>query len=59
MRKVLSTTLATAAIVAFTAGSAMAFGDCSGTKHQQSVKTDAPVTTAQTPVPQTSTKSGG
>lgn len=59
MRKVLSTTLATAAIVAFTAGSAMAFGDCSGMKHQQSVKTDAPVTTAQTPVPQTSTKSGG
>ncbi len=59
MRKMLSTVLASAAVVAFTAGSALAFGDCSGSKHQQSVKTDAPVTTAQTPAPQPSTKSGG
>ena len=47
MRKILTTSLATAAVFAFTAGTAMAMGDCSGGKHQQSVKTDAPVTTAQ------------
>jgi len=59
MRKILTTSLATAAVFAFTAGTAMAMGDCSGGKHQQSVKTDAPVTTAQTPIPQTGTTSGG
>ena len=59
MRKILTTSLAAAAVFAFTAGYAIAMGDCSGGKHQQSVKTDKPVTTAQTPIPQTRTKSGG
>lgn len=59
MRKILTTSLATAAVFAFTAGSAMAMGDCSGGKHQQSVKSEKPVNTAQTPIPQTGTKSGG
>jgi hypothetical protein len=58
MRKILTTTLATTAIVAFTAGSAMAFGGCNGGKHQQSVKTDKPLTTAQTPIPRPTPKTG-
>lgn len=60
MRRILNTTLATAAVIAFTAGSAMAFGGCNGGTHQQSAQTDKPVTTAQTPIPQpTTTKAGG
>lgn len=59
MRRILTTSLATAAVLAFTAGSAMAFGGCAGGKHQQSVKTDQPVTTAQTPIPRPTTKAGG
>lgn len=51
MRRILTATIAGVAIAAFTAGSAMAFGGCAGGKHQQTVKTDAPVTTAQTPKP--------
>lgn len=59
MRKLIATTIATAAVVAFTAGSAFAFGGCSGGKHQQTVKTDQPITTAQTPIPRPSSKAGG
>ena len=59
MRKILSTALVTTAVIVFTAGTAMAFGGCSGGNHQQSVKTDQPVTTAQTPIPQPTTKAGG
>jgi hypothetical protein len=59
MRRILTTSLATAAVIAFTAGTAMAFGGCSGGNHQQSVKTDQPVTTAQTPIPQPTSKAGG
>ena len=59
MRKILTTTLAAAAVIAFTAGSAMAFGGCSGGTHQQSVQTDQPVTTAQTPIPRSTSKAGG
>jgi hypothetical protein len=59
MRKIITTSIATAALIAFTAGSAVAFGGCAGGKHQQSVKTDPPVTTAQTPISRPATKSGG
>ena len=59
MRKLIVTTIATAAVAAFTAGSALAFGDCSGGKYQQTVKTDSPITTAQTPISQPAPKTGG
>jgi hypothetical protein len=59
MRKIIATTIAAAAVVAFTASAALAFGDCSGGKYQQTVKTDAPITTAQTPILQPAPKTDG
>ena len=58
MYRMFTYSIATGAVVAFTIGSALAFGDCVKGKHQQSVKAEAPVTTAQTPTPKPRPKTG-